>query len=309
MLKKLKEDPRVIEYRRQYEREQRQKRKAWNALQNDDEFVIELEKLKTSLEAVYSRDPNLVLYFLSRFQYPIVYQNREIGQFLKTVPDVPIQRVFRDYTRFVAKFDVFLEYDEKTSHFRPRLASFTGPVFHFRLAKGYPQRLSGPFFDDEGYVDALASSGPAPLKTLAGLINSGDAKCVYIEDEREDLSLLQIIEDIGYQPRGLTVVIHESWRPCLFFLFGERTPKRFVREAGKILTEFQRMYFGTAKAGRRHNVKKLRKALRRMKSQKPLKEIAQELSGPGVERPMRSAQTYLSRIRRKIRPAGSPTLE
>jgi hypothetical protein len=272
-------------------------------LREDKAFIVETERMTAELTRLSEEHPEIFRSFFKHFVYLMLFRPGKLEKALEKVKRPQAKEVLREFAKYASRFQVWIKRSGKSFRISARVPS--GSKFRANLVDGRccPMNPEAPgvevIFDGLYDDDTLG----IPVPQLEGLLRSGDAKLVQLDD-KSGSSVLNALESFAYEPAALTFILHNSERPYLFLLVGEKIETDTTwRDAAKVVTALQHKLYGRRKAGRPANVKKLRKAiyLRKQKGV-DLKQQAYKLDpkpvgtrGPEVN------QVYLSQVGKQVK--------
>jgi hypothetical protein len=268
--------------------------KIWKKLNRSKPFLVETEKLTRLLENALTRQPEYVRAFFRLFGYP-TGRPKAIRTFLSKAPDERTRNVLRTYPGYVARFGVVLKLRYKSPRFRAYPLPLWGSTFHVRIRGGKLLPVLPYPGGDEPYVYFFESNPEGAPAFFQQLIKSGAGKLVEIDDE-DGSSILTRLEVFAYAPDVITFVVHQAEQPYLFCLIGGSITNDIWRDAGKVVTAFQKKLAGRGKAGRPPDIKRLKTTHRLLRKKGPKKNVAVDVSLGEDEKHFSSSQSYVSNV-------------
>jgi len=292
--RKLRRDPRLVEF----ERSERRRRAREQALNDDAAFLQCREKLQQELQTAYRYHPAAIEEFFKLYHLPSPFTLRRSREFIETFRGDDIRKVLTDYLQFANRFRVCFNFVKKPAHFELRVFPPYGWKFHVKQVKGQLRAMGpvSPEDPDLSEVDYFEASDLEVPRAAGELIKQRLAKFVQIDDE-SGFSALNDLENFAYFENGITFVLHRADQPYLLCLFGEAVKKETLHAAGKIVSAFQREYYGR-KAGRPPDVGRMKKTFEQLRKPGPMKEKAYAVQTTDK---LSSSQAYISRRRNKLR--------
>lgn len=286
---------------------------AWRRLSQDKDFVWQTAKLKYNLTLAFQRDPVSLKAFFDPTFVPNGFPRETLASRIKALRDKRLRKVLRRYIVYVSHFKIAMRMHSVPPHFRTILLDADPATkYSVELFSNTFVPYGGWWHDDSvSPSDFFGSEDVAVGREMQRLIDTGYAKYVRIEDG-QPRSLFKQLAEFAYSDDALTFVLVECERPYVFCLIGENiSVEKTWREAGRVVSEFQKISYGRTRSGRRTKLLELKrdlaallrgkgtakeKAIRRLESRKRTNPEFQL-----TEKNVYSKMSDLSQTKRKLR--------
>jgi len=287
----LKTNPKLIELNSRLSARQRE-------LSGDKEFIVATERLRKEILGALKKFPKSVREFFHRFGYPTGTHQSELNDFIYSVAQASLRRLFRQYLKYVARFGTVLRLNKRRAVIALEYLIPWGSTFHVRLGRGRFEPINEVLDDDVPSEYFFESDDVQMPNALRAQVTSGAAKFVEIEDDNWT-SVLSKLEYFAYYAEGLTFVLHKAEQPYLLCLVGEKVSNELWRRASKAVSAIHRENFNRGKAGRPADLVRFKKMIKVRKRPGLLKEKL-AITGES-EKNFLSEQAYSSRVGKSLR--------
>jgi hypothetical protein len=276
----------------------------WKRLAKDKHFLFETAALKLKLAIAYENHPEQIRSFFKPTFTPTLGRARNINQQMRRISTVSLRTDLKRYVRYVFRFGVVMELAQRRPYFRTRgVTPDPATKFHVKVVQGNLLPAHYARWDEDTPVadffgDEELQVGPR----MQALIDAGRAKYIQIDDHQQ-LSLLKQLVDIDFSSDLITFISLNGERRCLMCLIGEDiSVDKTWRDAGKVVSEFQRRQYDRVKAGRPPNWKELRRRINTMlRTNLSLMELAVLLAKGNRSEDVYSMLSSLSQLKTKLK--------
>jgi hypothetical protein len=295
--RELRNNPKLVELNRRLAAKKR-------ALKDDKEFNIETEKLRIAFERGFARHPKHLRALLHHFSNPVGSRLSELNDFLDSIGNAKLRKLFEKYLKYVARFGVVARLKKGKAGLTFEYMVPWGMNLHVRLVNGHFEPGKGHPGGNTPSEYFFESNSVPKSPNLRRKLKAADAKVVVIDDENWS-SVLTKMEYIAYDPERLTFILHDAEQPYLFCLVGEKATNKSWNKASTVVSAFLRENFNRGKAGRRMNLRRFQEMIRLRRKAGPIKE---RLVAKGeLEKHSLSERSYSARIGKHVRDAATIT--
>jgi hypothetical protein len=286
------------------ERQERYRTATLRRLSQDKDFLLETVRVKESLLKLVKINPTLFRTLFRRLT-PLILMNRShVKKLLREVGNGEARGILRDYVRYTSRFKVRMVRTKRS--FRPQPFDPPEGKFHARIVDGRLHPARGEKPREAMYEYLFLDEAMSVVPELEELIECGHARFLTLDDA-DGSSLLSEIEHFGYQPSGLTFIVHKTHHPRVYLLIGENlSTENVLGTAGKVLTALQKALFGKKKSGRPTSISRLKKAIRASRLALPPKHQAFQIEQKkGTATALETDERYLRRVKAHLNPRRS----